>query len=94
MKNYIKCKGTKITKTLLLRLQKKFKTDRIIGEFLGGVTRQYVKQCRDYFGIGTSRKYDEVAAFVKKEYKKGKHVKQIAKKLNLSVSQIYRYINR
>ena len=83
----------RISKSQLLKLQKKLKRDAAIGaEF--GITRQAVHQLRKKYGIASviennpQRNKDIV-----KLYKSGKSVATIAKKFGLSISYTYRVIS-
>jgi len=85
---------TKITAAGLKVLQKRFKTDSAIGAQFG-VSRQAIHQQRVKFGIkAMAARNDERNALVVKSYKKGKAVKEIAKTLELSISQVYRIIKK
>ncbi|MBN1306899.1 MAG: hypothetical protein JXA18_03215 [Chitinispirillaceae bacterium] len=83
----------RISKTQLIKLQKKLKTDAAIGEQFG-ITRQAVHQLRKKYGIDSSladnpqRNAEIVAA-----YGKGASGTALAKKYKLSISQTYRIIN-
>jgi predicted DNA-binding protein YlxM (UPF0122 family) len=82
----------KISKSELIRLQKSLKTDAAIGEKFG-VTRQAIHQYRVKFGIPSNlAKNDERNAKIVALYKKGLTGTEIAKKLDLSISQTYRMI--
>jgi DNA-directed RNA polymerase specialized sigma subunit len=82
-----------ISKTELIKLQKSLKTDAAIGEKFG-VTRQAIQQLRVKFGIPSNlTKNDERNAKIIELYKKGLTGTEIAKKLDLSISQTYRMIN-
>ena len=83
----------RISKTELIKLQKKLTTDDAIGKKFG-ITRQAVHQLR--------KKYDIESVLAKNEqrnkeiitaYKSGKPGTSISKKFGLSVSQTYRVIN-
>ena len=83
----------RISKSQLLKLQRKLKRDAAIGaEF--GITRQAVHQLRKKYGISSviennpQRNKDIV-----KLYKGGKAVAAIAKKFGLSISYTYRVIS-
>ncbi|MBD3343528.1 MAG: helix-turn-helix domain-containing protein [Chitinivibrionales bacterium] len=83
----------RITKTELIRLQKKLKTDAAIGEQFG-ITRQAVHQLRKKYGIeSVIAKNAERNKKIVEMYKAGKSGTAIAKKFKLSVSQTYRIIN-
>ena len=81
-----------ITKSELIRLQKKLKTDQVIGDKFG-VTRQAIHQLRQRLGVDS--RYVEHAARnekIKALYKKGLTGPAIARKLGLSVAQTYNVI--
>ena len=83
----------RISKTQLIKLQKKLQTDAAIGEQFG-ITRQAVHQLRKKYGIDSSladnpkRNADIVAM-----YEGGASGTALAKKFKLSISQTYRIIN-
>ena len=82
----------KISKTELIRLQKKFKTDARIGEEFG-ITRQAVHQLRKKYGIasrtaGNPERNKEMVAM----RESGHSVEAIAKKFKLSIPQTYRIL--
>ena len=83
----------RISKTELIRLQKKLVTDAAIGAKFG-ITRSAVHQQRKKYGIESSladnpkRNIKILAA-----YKKGSTGTVIAKKFDLSISQAYRILN-
>lgn len=82
----------KISKTELIKLQKKFKTDARIGEEFG-ITRQAVHQLRKKYGIdsriaGNKERNEEIIRL----RDAGKSVETIAKKYDLSIPQTYRII--
>jgi transposase-like protein len=83
----------KITKTLLVKLQKSLKTDVRIGEELG-ISRQAVHQWRKKLGVESlvSDKIDRNAAIVA-AYEGGATGTEVAAKFGLSVSQTYRIID-
>ncbi len=82
----------KISKTELIALQKKFKTDEAIGERFG-ITRQAVHQLRNKYGIeSVIAKNDERNSKILKAYKTGNTGMSLAKKFGLSVSQTYRIL--
>ena len=83
----------RITKSQLLHLQRKFKRDAAIGAQFG-ITRQAVHQLRLKFGIpsvneGNVERNEEII----KLDRAGKSVAAIAKKLDLSLSYVYRIIS-
>ncbi|HEX3018667.1 MAG TPA: helix-turn-helix domain-containing protein [Chitinispirillaceae bacterium] len=82
----------RISKTELIRLQKKFKTDARIGEEFG-ITRQAVHQLRKKYGIesrtaGNPERNKEMVAL----RESGHSVEAIAKKFKLSIPQTYRIL--
>jgi len=82
----------RISKSELIKLQKKLKTDAAIGEKFG-ITRQAVCHIRQVYGIDSNRaKNDERNAKIIALYKSGKTGTAIAKKVGLAVSQTYRII--
>ena len=83
----------RISKSELVKLQKKLQTDAAIGaEF--GITRQAVHQLRKKYGIeSVIAKNDERNEKIIGMYKAGKSGTAIAEKFDLSVSQTYRIIN-
>ena len=83
----------RITKTQLINLQKKLKTDQKIGEKFG-ITRQAIHQMRNVYGIPSNvAKNKERNEKIVKAYKSGASGTAIAKKFKLSISQTYRVIN-
>jgi DNA invertase Pin-like site-specific DNA recombinase len=83
----------KISKSELIRLQKKLKTDAAIGEEYS-ITRQAVHQLRKKYGIESMiAKNDERNKQIVAMYDKGMSGTAIAKKFGLSISQTYRVIN-
>lgn len=83
----------RISKTQLIKLQKKFKTDAAIGEQFG-ITRQAIHQLRKKYGIDSSlasnpKRNAELISL----YEKGASGTSLAKKFKLSISQTYRIIN-
>ncbi|MDO5576742.1 MAG: helix-turn-helix domain-containing protein [Fibrobacter sp.] len=82
----------RISKSELIRLQKKFKTDARIGEEFG-ITRQAVHQLRKKYGIEsrTAANPDRNKVMVTMR-ESGQSVEAIAKKFKLSVPQTYRII--
>lgn len=82
----------RITKTQLVSLQKKFKTDAKIGEQFG-ITRQAIHQLRKKFGIASViAKNAERNEKIVKAYNAGASGTALAKKFKLSISQTYRII--
>ncbi len=83
----------RISKTDLVKLQKKLITDAAIGaEF--GITRQAVHQLRKKYGIDSSLSNNpERNAEIVSMYEAGTPGTDIAKKYKLSISQTYRIIN-
>ena len=82
----------RITKTQLVKLQKKFKTDAKIGDQFG-ITRQAIHQLRKKYGIDSViAKNAERNAKIIKAYSAGTSGTALAKKFKLSISQTYRII--
>jgi hypothetical protein len=82
-----------ISKSELIKLQKKLKTDAKIGEKFN-ITRQAVHQLRKKYGIDSViAKNDERNQKIVKAYENGAAGTVISKKFDLSVSQTYRIIN-
>jgi DNA invertase Pin-like site-specific DNA recombinase len=83
----------RISKTELIKLQKKLGTDAAIGDKFG-ITRQAVHQLRKKYGIDSNlAKNDERNKHIVSLYGKGLSGTAIAKKMDLSISQTYRVIN-
>jgi adenylate kinase len=83
----------KISKTQLIKLQKKLKTDSKIGETFG-ITRQAIHQLRKKYGIPSVLvKNKERNEKIIKAYKSGITGTSLANKFGLSISQTYRIIN-
>jgi hypothetical protein len=83
----------RISKSELVKLQKKLKTDAKIGEEYG-ITRQAVHQLRKKYGIeSVIAKNDERNRKIVVAYEGGASGTALAKKYKLSVSQTYRIIN-
>ncbi|MBD3419676.1 MAG: hypothetical protein GF398_06120 [Chitinivibrionales bacterium] len=84
----------KVSKTELIRLQRKLKTDAKIGEHFG-ITRQAVHQLRKKFGIDSmiSKNAERNRTILEMYNSSGKTGTTIARKFKLSVSQTYRIIN-
>lgn len=82
-----------ITKSQMIKLQKKLKRDAAIGaEF--GITRQAVHQLRKKYGIPSVVEANpERNKQIGTLYGAGKSVAAIAKKFDLSVSYVYRVIS-
>lgn len=83
----------RITKAQLVKLQKKLKTDALIGEQFG-ITRQAVHQLRKKYAIESviaknAERNDKIVA----AYQAGTSGTALAKKFKLSISQTYRVIN-
>jgi len=82
----------RITKAVLVRLQKSLKCDQAIGDKFG-ITRQAVHQLRKKYGISAvTGQNPERNKGIAAAYKSGKPVAAIAKKYNVSVSYAYRII--
>lgn len=83
----------RITKSELIRLQRKLKRDAAIGaEF--GITRQAVHQLRMKFGVASVVENNpQRDKSIVKMYREGKSVSSIAGKFGLSVSYTYRIIS-
>jgi DNA-directed RNA polymerase specialized sigma subunit len=82
----------RISKSELIRLQKKLKTDDAIGKRYG-ITRQAVHQLRKKYGIesvvaNNAERNKKIVAL----YKSGKPGTAVAKKFGMSISQAYRII--
>ncbi len=83
----------RITKSQLIKLQKKLKTDAMIGKQFG-ITRQAVHQLRKKYGVeSVITKNAERNQKIIKAYKSGISGTTLAKKFKLSISQTYRIIN-
>lgn len=83
----------KISKSQLIKLQKKFVTDAAIGEQFG-ITRQAVHQLRKKYEIDSSLVDNPVRnAEIIRLYSEGQSGTSLAKKFKLSISQTYRIIN-
>ena len=84
----------RISKQVLLKLQKKLKSDAIIGaEF--DITRQAVYQLRIKYGIpAVQGRNDERDAKIIDMRKQGKTGIAIAKKMNLTYSRVYYIISK
>ena len=87
------CTMARISKSELIKLQKKLVTDEAIGKKFH-VTRQAIHQLRKKYGIESSiADNPERNAKIVAQYKKGLSGTKLAKKFGLSVSQTYRVIN-
>jgi hypothetical protein len=83
----------RISKSQLIILQKKLKTDAAIGERFG-ITRQAVHQLRQKYRIeSVIAKNSERNAKIAKAHKAGMTGTALSKKYDLSVSQTYRILN-
>ncbi len=83
----------RISKSQLIKLQKKLKTDAAIGDQFG-ITRQAIHQLRKKYGIESRiAQNDARNAEIVELYNDGKSGTALAKKFKLSVSQTYRIIN-
>ena len=83
----------RISKSQLIKLQRKYCTDARIGK-LFHITRQAVHQLRKKYGVDSSiADNPERNAKIVKMYKAGTSGTTLAKKFDLSVSQAYRVIN-
>lgn len=86
--------GTRISKSQLLKLQKKYHTDDAIGQ-LFGISRQAVHYLRKKYGIApVDNKCEKRNQELMEEYNRGVAGTKLAKKYNLSVTQIYRIIHQ
>lgn len=85
---------SRISKSQLIKLQKKYQTDEAIGE-LFSITRQAVHQLRLRYGLEPvpDKNADRDGEIVKL-YKEGIAGTKIAERYDLSVSQVYRVINK
>jgi len=83
-----------VTKEQLIKLQKTLKTDAAIGDKFG-ITRQAIHQLRVKYGIDANlKKNKERNEKILGLYKKGKNGVDIAKEMELSISQVYRIIKK
>jgi hypothetical protein len=83
----------RISKAQLISLQKKFKTDALIGEQFG-ITRQAVHQLRKKYAVeSVIAKNAERNDKIVDGYSDGSSGTALAKKFKLSISQTYRIIN-
>jgi len=79
-------------KRALLALQRRWLTDRAIGQ-QNGVTRQAVHQWRERLGIpALLEKHDKRDAAIYDQYVKGRKIPDLTKLFKISVSQVYRVI--
>jgi plasmid maintenance system antidote protein VapI len=85
---------TRLTKSQLIALQKKFTTDEAIGKKFG-VTRQAIHQLRKKYGIASNyAKHPERNRKIIALYNKSAMgIAPVAKKFGLSVSQTCKIIN-
>ena len=83
----------KLTKEKLLELQKTHTTDQAIGA-LFGISRQAVHQCRKKYHVDTIEKHTDRNKEIVAMYKKGVKPENIMKKFGISISQIYRVLNK
>lgn len=84
----------RISKNQLIKLQKKYKTDKSIGD-LFGISRQAVHQLRIKFAVDpVDGKNDDRDTQIVRMYKSGTAGTRLARRFNLSVSQVYRIINK
>jgi DNA invertase Pin-like site-specific DNA recombinase len=82
----------RLSKSELISLQKKLRTDQAIGEKFG-ITRQAIHQLRKKYGLESSYADNpERNAKIIALYNKGASGLAIAKKTGLSISQTYRII--
>jgi hypothetical protein len=83
----------RISKSQLIKLQKKLKQDAAIGKQYG-ITRQAVHQLRKKYGIASVIEKNPIRnKEIVSAYKGGKAVATIAKKYDLSISYTYRIIS-
>ena len=83
----------RISKGQMEKLQKKYKTDEAIGG-LFGISRQAVHQLRAKYGIQPVKdKHADRNEELLRQYDQGISGIKLAKKLKLSISQVYRIIN-
>jgi transposase len=82
----------RISRSALVRFQATLKTDAAIGKKFG-ITRQAVHQLRRKYGIPFNRnKYRERNALVTSLFRKGASGAAVARKVRLSLSQVYRIL--
>jgi hypothetical protein len=83
----------RISKTQLIRLQKKFATDEKIGE-LFGITRQAVHQLRQKYGIESSLADNpQRNAKIVKLFRAGTTGIALGEKFDMTSSHIYRIVH-
>ena len=75
------------------RLQDRFGTDHAIAMQLC-VSRQAVHQLRKRLGIPTTNKKQERNARIKKDWTKGYTADRLVKKYKISITMIYRILNK
>ena len=81
-----------ISKSQLLKLQKKYKTDDAIGGVFG-ITRQAVHQLRVKYGVlPVAGKYESRNQELTRLYLNGIQCAQLARKYRLSISQVFRIL--
>jgi len=84
----------KITKSTLVSLQKKLKTDTAIGERYG-ITRQAVYQLRKRYGIpAVEGRNDARNLDIYARYNAGESVKSIARRKKVSIFVVYSVLSR
>lgn len=82
------------SKEQLIKLQKTLKTDAAIAKKYG-ITRQAIHQLRKKYGIEANlAKNKERDAKIYASYKKGVSGIEIAKGVDMSISQVYRVIKK
>lgn len=83
-----------VTKKKLEQLQKRLKTDEAIGDSLG-VTRQAIHQLRKKYGIDSrTSEIPERNAKIIAAYEKGVAVAELVKMFAISISQLYRILQK
>jgi len=83
----------KISKSQLLKLQKKYPTDEAIGK-LYGISRQAVHQLRIKYGVDKIiNKKAERNSYILQLHRQGFSGPRISRKVKVSVSQVYRIIH-
>ncbi|MBD3242985.1 MAG: helix-turn-helix domain-containing protein [Chitinivibrionales bacterium] len=84
----------RISKDQLLKLQKKYRTDRAIGE-LYGISRQAVHRLRKRYGISPAeQRRDRRDEDVVRLYAAGQSATRIAQRFHLSTVHVYRILRR
>lgn len=84
---------TRISKSQLQKLQKKYRTDESIGQ-LFGISRQAVHYLRKKYGISpVDNKNEKRNRELMEEYNSGVSGTKLARKYKLSVTQTYRIIH-